>query len=85
MTHGDDFAVTRTKGSLLEPKKQLESVYPTKASIIGARWAKNIKARNRRTRRGETGLVYQHDPRHVDVLVGSLGLENGITMQNSHS
>ena len=36
MTHGDDFVVTGTKESLLELKKQLESVYPIKASIIGA-------------------------------------------------
>ena len=35
LTHGDEFCVTVTKWSLLELKKQLESVYPIKASIIG--------------------------------------------------
>ena len=25
---------------------------------------------------GETGILYQHDPRHVDFLIESLGLEN---------
>ena len=35
LTHGDDFVVTGMKESLLELKKQLESVYPIKASIIG--------------------------------------------------
>ena len=36
LTHGDGFVVTGAKESLLELKKQLESVYPIKASIIGA-------------------------------------------------
>ena len=26
-------------------------------------------------------ILYQHDPRHVDVLVETLGLENGNTVQ----
>ena len=81
LTHGDDFVVTGSKGSLFELKKQLESVYPTKASSIGAGSAKSIKALNRRKCWGETGISYQHDPRHVDVLVESLGLETGNTVQ----
>ena len=36
--------VTGTKGSLLQLKRQLESVYPIKASIIGAGSEKSIKA-----------------------------------------
>ena len=27
------------------------------------------------------GIVYQHDPRHVDVLVKDLGLEHGNLLQ----
>ena len=81
MTHGDDFVVTGTKGSLLDLKKQLESVYPFKASIIGAGSTQSIKAPNRRKCCGERGILYQDDPRHVDVLVASLGLENGNTVQ----
>ena len=73
--------VTGTKGSPLELKKQLESVYPINASIIGASSAKSIKALNRRIRWGEIGILYQHDPRHVDVLVESLALENGDAVQ----
>ena len=34
-THGDDFVVAGSKESLLELRKQLESVCPIKASIIG--------------------------------------------------
>ena len=74
LRHGDDFVVTGTKGSL-------ESVYPIKASIIGAGSTKSMQALNRRICWEETGISYQHDPRHVDVLVESLGLENGNTVQ----
>ena len=41
-----------------------------------------MKALNRRIRWRETGILYQHDPGHMDVLVESLGLENGNTVQN---
>ena len=77
LTHGDDFVVTGSKESLVEPKKRLESVYPIRASIIGAGYAKSFKALNRRIRWGETGTVYQHDSR----LDESLGLGIGNTVQ----
>ena len=73
--------VTGTKESLLEHKKQLDSVYPIKAGIIGAGSTRSIKAPNRRICWGETGIVYQHAPRHVDVLAESLGRESGNTVQ----
>ena len=68
--------VAGSKESLLELKKQLESVYPIKASIIGAGSAKSIKALSRRVCWGETGILYQHDPQHTGFLIESLGLEN---------
>ena len=46
LTHGDDFVVTGTKESLLELKRQPESVHPIEASITGAGSAKRIKALN---------------------------------------
>ena len=63
-----------TKGSLLELKKQLESVYPIKASIIGAGSTKSIKALH-----GE-GYCTNMIP---DTLMFSLRvlLENGNTDQ----
>ena len=45
----DDFVVTGTKERLLELKKQLESVCPITASIIGEGSTKSVKALNRRT------------------------------------
>ena len=68
LTHGDDVVVTGTKRSLLELKKQLESVYPIKASIIGAGSTKSIKALNRRVCWGERGMLHQHGPRHTLTL-----------------
>ena len=65
----------------MELKQQLECENQTKASIIGAGSAKSINALNRRICWRETGILYQHDPRHVDVLVESLGLEKGNTVK----
>ena len=42
---------------------------------------KSIKTLNRRLHWGKRGIVYQHDPRHVDVLVKDFGLEGGNSVQ----
>ena len=36
---------------------------------------------NRRLHRKMRGIVYQDDPRHVDMLVEDLGLEHGNSVQ----
>ena len=82
LTRGDDFVVTGSMGSLLE-LKHLESVYPIKASIIGAGSVKSIKPLNRRICWRETGYCTNTTPRHVDVLIESLGPENGTRVQIS--
>ena len=56
-------------------------MYPINASIIGAGSTRSMQALNRRICLEETGISYQHDSRHVDILVESLGLENGNTVQ----
>ena len=56
-------------------------VYTTKAKIISFGSSESIKTLNRRVHWGKEGIVYQHDPRHIDVLVKELGLENGNTVQ----
>ena len=80
LTHGDDFVVTETKESVGAGEADGERTQ-IKASILGARAAKSIKALNRRIRWGETGILYQHGPRHVDVPVERLELENCNTVQ----
>ena len=86
MTHGDDFVATGSKESQLELKKQLESVYPIKASIIGCRFDKrhqSVESENMLGRDRDIGI--STTSRHVDVLVESLGLENGDHGANSNN
>ena len=71
LTHGDDFVVTETKESLLELKKQLES-FQSKRASSGQIRQRVSKALVRRICWGETGILHQHDPRHVGVVVESL-------------
>ena len=83
MTHGDDFVLTRPTKRLAEFKSKMEGVYPIKAKIISHGSPGSIKAPNRRLHCGKRGIVYQHGPRHVDVLVKELGLERGNTVQTA--
>ena len=59
----------------------MTSVYPIKAKIIGHGSPKSIKTLIRRLHWGKRRIVYQHDPRHVYVLVKDLGLEHGNSLQ----
>ena len=80
MTHGDDFVLTGPTKKL-EIERKMTSVYPIKAKIIGYGSPKSIKKLNRRLHRGKRGIVYQHDPRHVDVLAKDPGLEHANSVQ----
>ena len=81
LTHGDDFVLTGPTKKLKEFERKMTNVYPIKAKAIGYGSSKSIKTLNRRLHWGERGVVYQHDPRHVDVLVKELGLEHGNSVQ----
>ena len=59
----------------------MKSVYSMKAKIISFGSPKNIKTLNRRLHWTKRGIIYQHDPRRVDVLVKDLGLEHGNSEQ----
>ena len=65
----------------MEFENKMTSVYTIKAKIIGHGSSKSIKTLNRRLHWGQEGIAYQHDPRHVDVLVKDLGLEHGNSVQ----
>ena len=67
----------------MEVEWKMTSVYPIKAKVISYGSSKSIKTLNRRLHWGERGIVYQHDPRHVDVLVKDLGLEHGNFVQTA--
>ena len=81
LTHGDNFVLTRPTKKLMEPERKMTSVYPIKAKIIGHGSPKSIKKLNKRLHWGKRGIVYQHDPRHVDVLVKDLGLQHDNSVQ----
>ena len=51
----------------------MTGVFPIKAKNISYGSSESIKTLNRRLHWGRRGIVHQHDPRHVDVLV----LEHG--------
>ena len=76
MTHGDDFVITGPT-----EKRKMTSVYPIKSKVTSYGSSKSIKILNRRLHWGEKGIVYQHDPRHVDVLVKDVGFEHGNSVQ----
>ena len=63
---------------LTGPTKRLME-FEDKAKIISNGSSKSIKTLARRLHRGRKGIVYQHDPRHVDVFTKDLGLENMAT------
>ena len=77
MTHGDDFVVTGQTDRIADLKNKMAWVYTIKTKVISHGSTGSIKTLNRRLHWGKRGLVYQHDPRHVDVLVKDFGLEHG--------
>ena len=59
----------------------MTGVYPIEAQIIRFGSTESIKALNRRLHWRKQGIVYQRDPRHSDVLVKDLGLEQSNSVQ----
>ena len=53
----------------------------SKRRSLGYGSLKSIKTLNKRLHCRKRRIVYQHDSRHVDVLVKDLGLENGNSVQ----
>ena len=63
----------------------MESVFPIKVSVIGAGSAKSIRGAEPENMVGERrggDTCTNMTPRHVGVLIESLGLEIGNTVQN---
>ena len=81
MTHGDDCVLTGQTERLTEFGNTMTGVYPIKAKLIRYGSTESIKVLTRRLHWGKWGIVYQHDPRHVDVLVEDFGLEQGNSVQ----
>ena len=82
LTHCDDFVLTGSTKKLVEFKRKMTSVCLSHQSEDLQLWiAEEHQDAEQDVALGKRGLVYQHDPRHVDVLVKDLGLEHGNSVQ----
>jgi hypothetical protein len=79
MVHGDDFVAVGEGDSLQETKKVLEDKYKIKVETLGRdkKDSKEIRVLNKVIRLTEQGLELEADPRHVELVVRALGLEDG--------
>ena len=59
----------------------MTGVYPIRAKVICFGLSESIKTLNISLHWRRRGIVYQHHPRHVDVLVKDLRLEHGNSVQ----
>ena len=78
VVHGDDFTALGTDEAIDEYTKILEGKFEVKVRGrigVGTEMTE-IKILNRILRLEEDGLSYEADPRHVDLLSHSLGLQN---------
>ena len=76
--HGDDFTSTGSTRSLLWLKAQFEERFEVTAKLLGPELGQEHEVRvlNRVLRWEPSGLVYEPDQRHAEVIIRELGLEN---------
>ena len=78
MVHGDDFVAVGDEKSTQKLKKSLEAAYKVKCEILGGGKGKmsEIRVLNRVIRRDDQVLTLEADPRHAEIFVRDLCLEN---------
>ncbi len=78
MVHGDDYLSVGSRCNILWLEKELKNKFDIKTNIIGTKMGdkKGLKILNRIVRFTTYGIQYEADPRHVEILVSSLGMEN---------
>ena len=81
LVHGDVLVVTGRRGVCWSSRSSWRACIQPKRASSGQVRQRAFKALNRRICWGKTGILDQLDPRHVDVLVESRGLENENTVQ----
>ena len=77
MVHGDDFATTGKEEDTKWLETKLKERFEIKTHLIGKKenMSQEGKVLNRVLRRTEDGWEYEADPRHAELLVKSLKLE----------
>ena len=79
LVHGDDYVSVGQPKQLEWMEKQLKSKYQIKTQLLGpeGEHLKEVKILNRIVAwNGARGIVYEADPRHVEIVVEQLGLQN---------
>lgn len=76
--HGDDYVSTGLPNQLTWLKNKLEEKYQVKTQILGPNenQLQEVKILNRIVSWcNETGLHYEADPRHIEIIIDQLGLQ----------
>ncbi len=78
MVHGDDFVAVGEGEQLQDTKRVLEDKYKIKVETLGRdkNESKEIRVLNKVIRLTEQGLELEADPRHAELVVRALGLED---------
>ena len=78
MVHGDDFVAVGDPKYLAETEAALSKKYKIKTEMLGADEGdlKEIKVLNKIIRLTDSGLELEADPRHAELVVRELGVEN---------
>ena len=82
-TIGDDFVFAETTKTLIEFERKMTKVQSIEARVIGHGSFEEHKKLNRRLREREQGVVCQHNPRRIDMIVKDFRLELGNYAQTS--
>jgi hypothetical protein len=74
--HGDDFLVAGPRSDLDWLKTKMQQKYDIKAQLLGPEkdCQSEIKILNRIIRWGSSGLEYEPDQRHAEIVISELGL-----------
>ena len=78
LIHGDDFVNTGTGNALAWLEKIIEAAFEITSTKIGPEDGdkKQVKVLNRTVTYTKSGIEYEPDPRHAELIVRDLGLEN---------
>ena len=75
--HGDDFVSVASDDNLKWLKQQIERKYELKTQVLGPGKEdfQEVKVLNRILRWANSGVTYEADPRHAELIIKDLSLE----------
>lgn len=78
VVHGDDFVAVGSEENLKDTKEALNKKYKIKVETLGSGKddAKEIRVLNKVIRLTDEGLELEADPRHAEIVIRELGLED---------